>query len=29
MKKKVAMKYLCDVRQEVKERIAREIDEGE
>ncbi|MBK5293252.1 MAG: hypothetical protein JJE04_16455 [Acidobacteriia bacterium] len=26
--KKLAMKYLCDVRQEVKDQIAREIDEG-
>lgn len=27
--KKLAFKYLCDVRQEVKERIASEIDAGE
>jgi hypothetical protein len=26
--KKVALKYLCDARQEVKSRVAREIDEG-
>jgi hypothetical protein len=24
--KKLAFKYLCDVRQEIKDRIAREID---
>ncbi len=28
MFKKLAMKYLCDVRQELKEQIAREIDAG-
>lgn len=27
--KKLAMKYLCDVRQEVKDKIAQEIDEGD
>lgn len=27
--KKLAFKYLCDVRQEVKDRIAQEIDAGE
>ena len=26
--KKVALKYLCDVRQEVKERIMAEIDQA-
>jgi hypothetical protein len=29
VKKKLAMKYLCDARQEVKDRIAREIDGSE
>jgi hypothetical protein len=28
VQKKLAMKYLCDVRQEVKDQIAREIDEA-
>jgi hypothetical protein len=28
VKKKLAMKYLCDARQEVKDRIAREIEEA-
>jgi hypothetical protein len=26
--KRLALKYLCDVRQEVKEKIAQEIDAG-
>jgi hypothetical protein len=29
VKKKLAMKYLCDARQEVKDRIAQEIEAGE
>ena len=29
VKKKLAMKYLCDSRQEVKDRIAQEIEAGE